>query len=220
MLTSTNVSAQEFLNTEPAEHLFNLGVRVGVNTSNRTFSKDYFREWNVNSWGTGFDAGVVVNLNMRDWFAIQPGFFFESRSGNYAYAENYFDRGEPEKFTELGHYRTYNFIVPIMASFRFNLSPTLRWICEAGPYGMFKLKSSDNDKIQVIDPQQNANDPLDVNIAKTRFFDFGLKIGTGFEFKRRYSVNVHYMAGARSVWNEPHSGGHHKAWVATVGYDF
>ncbi len=63
-----SMSASDFINTEPAENLFNFGVRIGMNASNRTFNNNYFDKWNVNSWGTGFDAGVVVNINMREFF--------------------------------------------------------------------------------------------------------------------------------------------------------
>lgn len=214
-------SAQDFLSTEPSERLFNLGVRVGLNSSNRTFSKDYFQQWNVNSWGMGFDAGVVLDLNMRDFFSLQPGFFFESRSGNYSYAQDYFDSmGEPKKFTQMGHYRSYNFIVPIMASFRFNLTERVRWIVEAGPYAQFKLHSSDGDKIQVIDSTDKSGAVASTSVAKSQFLDVGLKIGTGFCLNRKYSINVHYLAGANKVWKAPHDGGHNKAWVFTLGYDF
>lgn len=207
------------MNTEPAERLFSFGLRLGVNTANRTFDKKYFQQWNVNSWGSGFDAGMVVNLNFRDYFTIQPGIFYESRSGNYAYAQDYFANGKTEKFTEMGHYRTYNLVIPVMASFRFNLSGNVRWIAEAGPYLQLKLKSTDNDKIQVLRPQPNANSPVEADIARSHTYDAGLKIGTGFEFKRKYSINLHYLAGFREVWNAPCQGGRNKAWVATVGYE-
>lgn len=221
LLASTNMTAQDFLSAETPENLFNIGVRVGINTSNRTFGKEYFRRWNVNSWGTGVDSGVVVNLNMRDFFAIQPGFFFESRSGNYSYAQDYIDQeGETKDFTQMGHYRNYNFTIPVMASFRFNLSDNVRWIMEAGPYAQFRIHSSDGDKIQVIQPQTNAFSTVSVVSAQSNPFDFGLKIGSGLSFKNKYSLYVHYLAGGRKAWKAPHAGGHNKAWTVSLGYDF
>ncbi|MDE6533044.1 MAG: PorT family protein [Muribaculaceae bacterium] len=212
--------AQDFFSSEPAERLFSFGVRLGVNSSNRTFGKDYFKQWNINSWGTGVNAGVVIDLNMKDFFAIQPGFFFESRSGNYAYAQDYYENGEIQKFTQMGHYRTYNFTVPVMASFRFNVTDALRWNVEAGPYAQFKLHASDNDKITVIDPQPTTTSPLYTEAAKSNFLDFGIKMGTGLTLNRKYSFNVHYLAGTSNVWKNPHEGGRNKAWVFSLGYDF
>lgn len=211
--------AENFMSTEPADRLFNIGVRLGINSSNRTFGKDYFNEWNVNSWGTGMDVGAILDLNLRDFFSLQPGFFYESRSGNYAYSQTYYKLGDPDKYSQMGHFRTYSFVVPVMASFRFNLTDNLRWIAEAGPYAQFQLHSTDNDKIVVIDPQKSPSSLVSTSVAKTQFFDFGLKIGTGFSLFKKYSLYIHYMAGGKKVWKSPHAGGHNKAWVFTLGYD-
>lgn len=220
LFSSVNLSAQEFFSTETPEKLFNIGFRVGANISNRTFSKDYFKQWNVDSWGSGFDAGAVVSLNLRDFFSIQPGFFFESRSGSYAYAQDYFDKkGEAEKFTEMGRYRSYYFTVPVMLSMRFNLSGSLKWLVEAGPYAQVRLHSSDNDKITVIEPQESATSPLITEYAKGNNFDFGLKLGSGFMFKDKYSFYIHYLGGGCKAWKAPHEGGRNKSWVFTLGYE-
>ena len=80
-----SASAQDFFSTDDPETLFNLGVRVGINTSNRTLSNSIGNIWNINSWGTGFDAGVVADINFKNYISVQPGFFYESRSGSFVY---------------------------------------------------------------------------------------------------------------------------------------
>ncbi len=210
----------EFFSTEPAEQLFNFGVRLGVNASNRTFPKETFSAWNVNSWGSGFNAGVVVNLNMREYISIQPGIFFESRSGNYSYSENYVNnKNESDYFTQLGRLRTYNLIIPVMASFRFNIADNLQWLVEAGPYAQLKLHASDSNKIQVID-QPTPTSPLKLEYAKSNFADWGFKLGTGISFNQHYSFGIYYLAGCSKVWKSPLDGGLNKAWTFTLGYDF
>lgn len=220
-LTAVNLThAQEFFSTSPAETTFGFGARLGINSSNLTFLKPAFPAWNVNSWGTGFDIGFVADLNLREYLTIQPGIFYESRSGNYAYAQNFFDKsGQVSDFTQLGHYRSYNINIPIMASVRFNLTENLRWIVEAGPYAQMRIHDTASGKIQVIYPQASSSAPVIVETAKTNFFDFGLKIGTGFSLYKRYSIFVHYMGGMKNVWKSPLAGGHNKAWVFTAGYD-
>lgn len=218
-VSSAYVSAADFFSTDPADRLFNLGVRFGINTSNRTFSKDYFDIWNVNSWGTGIDAGVVLNLNMREFFSIQPGFFFESRSGNYSYVQNYVNSSnENDNYIQVGHVKTYNFVIPVMASFRFNITDNLKWLVEAGPYIQFKLHSSDADKIELI--EQSAYGNIKVSTAQSKFTDIGLKFGTGLMLDGHYSFSIHYMAGTSNVWKVPFEGGKNKAWSFTLGYDF
>lgn len=219
-LCAFSTYAVDFLSTEPAAQLFNLGVRIGVNASNKTFPTEKFTAWNVNSWGSGFDAGVVVNLNMREYLSIQPGIFFESRSGNYAYSEDYINKdNEADYFTQLGHLRTYNIVVPVVASLKFNLAENLQWLLEAGPYVQFKLHASDSNKIQVLD-QPTPISPLKVEYAKSKFTDWGFKMGTGIRFNDHYSFAIHYLAGASNVWKSPVEGGKNKAWTFTLGYDF
>lgn len=53
-----NASAADFFSTETPEQIFTLGARIGVNTSNCTIGEDSMRGYNVNSWGTGFDAAL------------------------------------------------------------------------------------------------------------------------------------------------------------------
>lgn len=214
-----SMSASDFINTEPAENLFNFGVRIGMNASNRTFNNNYFDKWNVNSWGTGFDAGVVVNINMREFFSLQPGFFFQSRSGNYSLVEEYINnRDEKDNFIQIGDYRIYNFVIPVMASFRFSIADNLKWLVEAGPYAQFKLHATDADKIEVI--SQDSEGSINKESAKSNFTDFGVKMGTGIMLNNKYSFSIHYMAGATNVWKAPYEGGKNKAWTFTLGYDF
>ncbi|MDE6753370.1 MAG: PorT family protein [Muribaculaceae bacterium] len=216
---SFSAYASDFFNTEPTDKLFNLGLRLGVNASNKTFSHDYFREWNVNSWGTGFDAGVIFNINLRQYLTIQPGFFFESRSGHYSYIQSYINpAGEEDYFTQLGKSRAYYFNIPIMASIRFNLASSLKWLVEAGPYFQLKLHASDNEKIEVL--TQSSSGDLTEGLASTKSVDAGLKFGTGLLISDHYSFSIHYLAGGRDVWKAPYNGGRNKAWTFTLGYDF
>lgn len=212
--------AADFFSTEPADQLFNFGIRIGVNASNRTFPSEKFTAWNVNSWGSGFDAGVVVNLNMREYISIQPGIFFESRSGNYSYSQPYVNnKNESDNFIQLGRLRTYNLIIPVMASFNFNIADNLQWFVEAGPYAQLKLHASDSNKIQIID-QPTPTSPLKLEYAKSKFADWGFKLGTGILFNKHYSFGIHYLAGFTKVWKSPLEGGLNKAWTFTLGYDF
>lgn len=211
--------SQNFLDTGAPSALFDIGVRVGLNTSNRTFSGKYFDRWNVDSWGMGFNAGAVVDLNFRDFFTIQPGIFYDTRSGDYSYAQSYIDnKGAEQQFVELGHYRTYNLTIPVMVSFRFNLAANVRWILEAGPYVMLRIHSTDGDKIEVI--KKNTERPGDYSVAtaESSATDYGVKIGTGISWKNRYSFNIHYLKGFNHVWKDPFKGGHNNQWSFTVGY--
>lgn len=226
LLIALPASAVPFFSTAAPSRLFSFGVRVGVNTSNQTLSKDFFNKWNNNAWGTGFTAGVVVPINFRDFFAIEPGFYYESRSGNYAYSGEYEWIGvdgamASNTMTQFGHYRNYNFTVPILAKVRFNLSSKVKWSVDFGPYVSWRLKSSGDD-FTVIDRDDTGviGGPGTFIKADDRNFDFGFKMGTGITVFKHLYLGVHYSAGALDVWKKDYLGGRNKAWTITAGWDF
>lgn len=215
--------ASDFFSTEDSPRLFTFGVRAGVNASNRTFSSKIFNAWNVNSWGSGIEAGIVANLNFKDYLAIQPGVFFNSRSGNYSYAQYYINTSyEEDKAYQNGHTRSYNFTIPVLAIIRFNPIEQLKWSVEVGPYVNLNLHTSDADKILILRQVGVTifNTPrYEYYSAKTSFFDAGLKIGSGLTIKDHYYFGIHYLAGFMDAWKDP-KGGKNKSWTFTLGYDF
>ena len=216
---SISASASDFFSTEDANKFFTFGGRLGFNTSNRTMANSAFTEWNHNSWGLGFDAGVVASLNFKNYLSIQPGLFFESRSGDYAYATAYItNMDKPDTFTEMGHMRSYYLTLPVMAVVNFNLAENIRWSVEVGPYFQFCLQDSGHKNITVLDRYPQMNDYFQYN-AENNSADVGLKLGTGLQFNDHYYVGVHYKAGFCNAWSKP-EGGRNKAWLFTIGYDF
>lgn len=139
--TALCATAADFFSTEKCDELFTFGARLGVNTSNRTLGDDAYPScYHHESWGNGLDVGAVVSLNIRDYLAIQPGFFFETRSGAYTImgtAEGSGLSSDGSEIAQAGRRRSYNFTVPVLAVFGFNVTDGLRWNVEAGPYVSF-----------------------------------------------------------------------------------
>lgn len=200
------VAAANFFDTSEPDNLFNIGVRIGLNTANQTHPSEGMK-LNLDSWGTGFDAGIVADLNFKNYLTIQPGFFFESRSNNYSYI--YSNLSDNILY---GHTRYTNFTVPVIASIRFNPADNIRWSIDFGPYFQFGLGGSDEGEFN--------STPFDIGYFDNRNkFDAGLKMGTGFKFFNHYYIGIHYMAGFCDVWKTL-DGGKHKSWLISIGYDF
>lgn len=211
--------AQKFFDTSEASTFFSLSGRLGLNTSNKTFPSGHYNLWNHNSWGTGFNAGVLANLNFREYLTIQPGIFYESRSGNYAYLTDYLNNlGRDDTFYEMGHLRGYYFTIPIMGVVKFNLAQNIKWMVEFGPYFQFSLKQTGISDIKVLYrlPQNMAYSSY---VAEYNKVDFGLKMGSGLQFYKHYYIGFHYLAGLCNAWKHP-SGGKNKSWEFSLGYDF
>lgn len=228
-MSAMSVAAADFFSKEQPEELFNLGVRLGVNTSNRTVGRENQTGYNVQGWGTGFDIGVVADLNIRDYLSIQPGVFFESRSNTYTFISPLGAVGNLEGVSsQAGTFNSYALTIPVMGAVHFNVTDDIRWNVEFGPYVSFMFGSKLKNKVNY-----NTTDLLPVPAPGEEFrqkaapVDFGFKLGTGLQILKHYSVGVHYMAGAVKAWKNVNFdgasysfGGRTKAWVFTIGYDF
>lgn len=219
---SNQANAADFFDTSTPEDLMNLGVRFGVNTSNRNVNKDVFNVWNCNSWGTGIDVGVVAELNFRNWFSIQPGIFYESRSGKYAYVnlDGYTESGDRILMSQYGRDRSYSFVIPVMACAHFNISDDLRWNVELGPYLQIVLKNTINGEFYRPVVASPESLPTGYNAVNSTKADFGFKMGSSLTILSHYVVGIHYEAGALKPWTDSSLGGRRKAWVFSVGYNF
>ncbi|MDE6272484.1 MAG: PorT family protein, partial [Muribaculaceae bacterium] len=208
--------------TSAPEDLMTLGVRLGVNTSNRNVNNDVFNVWNCKSCGTGVDLGVVAELNFRNWISVQPGIFFESRSGKYNYVNlyGYDDNQSRILMTQFGRDRSYSFVIPIMAAAHFNVTDDIRWNVELGPYLQIVLKNKVNGDFSA--PVYNDVNGLPVAYVPVNSTkcDFGLKMGSSLTLLDHYVVGVHYEAGMLKPWQDGKLGGRRKAWVFSIGYDF
>lgn len=221
LIAAPTMRADDFFDTSEADRPITFGARLGFNMSNQT-SPSTGKQLNLDSWGSGFDAGVVCDLNIRNFIALQPGFFFESRSNNYSYLYNGSIVPGSDFTHEYGHTRHYTFKIPVLASLRLNPAEDLRWSVDFGPYLSFGLGGSDKGYIPTNPQMENGHDFTHYNDGYYdlhRRFDFGFKMGTGIQYAQRYYLGIHYEAGALNVWKGL-SGGRHKAWMFTIGYDF
>lgn len=229
MLAGTAAAAQasDFFSTEPAEEFITYGARIGVNTANRTLSSDAFPAcYHNESWGTGFDLGGVVNFNFLDCVSVQPGLFFESRSGRNVIMGTASGSGlhdDGSEIAQAGKHNSYSLVIPVVGVAHFNVADEVRWNLDFGPYVAFTLGSSMKNKRYIIDG--DATQAL--FRQKPAGADFGFKFGTSIDILNHYNIGVHYMAGCTRAWQNRELenltksyGGHTKAWVFTVGYNF
>lgn len=215
---SLTATASDFFNTGEYEGSFlTVGARVGFNTSNMA-DDSFGKTFNLDSWGTGFDAGVIVDLHLRDWISVQPGFFFQSRSNNfsYVYDKTIFPNPGAHIYAN-GHTRRTLFKIPIMASVHFHPAECLVWNVDIGPV----LNYGIGGHRWYYDPTETPA-PKEYEIGYYDDFNrfmLGLKMGTGFLLMDHYYLGIHYEAGLRSA-RKYSAGGHDKAWTFTIGYDF
>ncbi len=218
------VANARFFSTAAPEDFIQVGIRAGLNTSTQTIDRDLFPNWSSSGWGTGFHAGVEVPLGIFDFLSIQPGFFYQLRSGDYAVSST-------SQTAQMGHYSMSYISIPVTVQINFNINERLRWSVEAGPYFSWRFGSHHSSAVVKPEGYNIATPDGDVAInpptidypvgtlAKQKK-DFGLKIGTFFLFDRHWYAGLHYYGGMTRVYKDKNLGGSNLQWSLTLGYNF
>lgn len=234
----TAVEADDFMDKGASRSFIEFGVRFGINSSSQKINhKDIYSDIQraFTEWKTGFEIGAVIDLNIKDYLVLQPGLFFQNKSYDYTVLSANFGSGEMTQM--LGHTRFYYFQIPVLVSLRFNLSHDFRWHVDFGPYFAFGL-GGDNE-MEVFSARINEGDGMilrkdykekffgdgDKQIVGMEAFDWGMKLGTAFTFKRHYSLGIHYNHGFRNIAksNINHlkkASAYNREWVVSLGYNF
>lgn len=222
--------ASDFLDTGVPDKAISFGVRFGLNSTGQSTSLKGYSDNVSHNRGTGFIIGGVVDLNIRQFFSVQPGFFFENRSYDYTVVR--YDQAQQSLQNDLGHTRSNSFTLPVLASFKFQLSHTVRWNVDIGPYFGFGLGGSDDREIIGL---KVASNPSEVSKYehfvvdgdyygngqwRHRKFDWGVKIGTGLRLSDHYVFNVYYMGGLKNVSDYGAWSMKSRSWNFSIGYDF
>lgn len=236
MATAMSMSAQLTVDQGTPENLFDLGVRLGFNSSN--VSNDYVESVaNMtqahNNWQEGVTIGAVIDLNIYNCLAVQSGVIYQRRRSDY---QNLIINEEKGMFNYYDGQRHANYFqIPVLASFRLRLNKHIEGIVDFGPYFAFGFGGKDkytryaslyNEETGIagIVPESISADYFgDKGVHKS--FDWGFKFGVGALVKDHYYVGIHYDAGARNILSHsPYSAstttGLNKAWNFTIGYNF
>ncbi|MDD2961010.1 MAG: porin family protein [Muribaculaceae bacterium] len=232
------LTASEFMDSSPASKPIGLGIRLGITSSSVGMNtKDIYPDLKkgITEWGAGFEVGAVVNLNIKNFFTLQPGFFFQNKSYNSTLIN--MNSANQKLENALGHSRFYYFQIPVLCSFRFNITNELKWNVDFGPYFAFGIggdtkyesfSTEINNGNAIIESRDYKYDYFgDSNSYNVRMksFDWGFKIGTGLTFLQHYSLSVYYNIGCKNVANNHQSflkdpSAKNKQWSFTLGYDF
>lgn len=232
ILSAVTSHAIDLIDTSAPDELVSVGVRLGLTTSDIKASVPFYGNNFMTNSKTGFATGAVVDLNIRKFFSIQPGFYFYNRSYNYsAVSSSILPASDMD--TQIGHTRRYSFTVPILASFHFDLTRILRWNVEIGPYFDFGIgDGKDEVEFRKFDSASSAIDAYTSQLGSRNYygdnawqhrkFDSGLQMGTGVELLGHYVFSISYQLGMRNVsaaanndWSIKN-----RCWTVALGYNF
>ncbi len=206
----------------------NFGVRVGMNVANA--GGDFKDDWDADFKSrVGFHVGVIADVELSEKFYLQPGLYFTTKGLKYEDKEG---MGLESKYN-------LNYLeLPILASYRFNLSDNMQWQINAGPYFAVgvggKVKGTDFDfdedaKFEFkYDAFGVADEDSDEEKGGLKRFDAGLSFGTGITYNKIY-FGIKYDLGLaniadKKVWVNEDTGKSQKIrnrnFAISVGYTF
>lgn len=206
----------------------NFGVRAGMNvaTAGGDF-KDERKDIADYKSRVGFHVGVIADVELSEKFYLQPGLYFTTKGL----------KTEDKEGMGLGLKCNLNYLeLPILASYRFNLSDNVQWQINAGPYFAVgvggKVKGTEfdgSDKFEYkYDAFGVADEDSDEEKGGLKRFDAGLSFGTGITYNKIY-FGIKYDLGLaniadKKVWVSEETGKSQKIrnrnFAISVGYTF
>lgn len=207
----------------------NFGVRAGMNvaTAGGNF-KDGIKDYMDFKSRVGFHVGVIADVELSEKFYLQPGLYFTTKGLKAEDKEgSYFDIKYNLNYLEL----------PILASYRFNLSDNVQWQINAGPYFAVgvggKVKETEFDSYEdkkfeyEYDAFGVADEDSDEEKGGLKRFDAGLSFGTGITYNKIY-FGIKYDLGLANIadkkaWTDENGKGQkirNRNFAISVGYTF
>ena len=226
----TATSAQEFRDMFGSDQKgkISYGVRAGLNISN--IAGEYGQEAGDKldyDTRAGFHIGGIVDIPITNGFYVQPGLLFTTRGAKESYSYREADYSEEATTT----YKPMYLEIPVLASFRADVSRSVNVQVNLGPYFAFGLGGK--CKYEYSDTEGNSDDGKSPFFGESsdneehfgaKRFDMGLSFGAGVTFKKHYYVGVAYDLGLTNMAIEKEWGKeakfHNRNFSIQVGYNF
>lgn len=156
-----------------------LGIRAGLNISKVNEKVDGYATDYKNK--VGYRLGIILDSRICENFYFQPGLYFTSLGAKLEVSD--------EKVTVNLHYLQ----LPILASYRIELTDQMKVHLNAGPYvavGLAGKQKADGIKVNAFSDEGGLNR-----------FDAGLSFGTGLSINKFY-FGLGYDLGLANILND------------------
>lgn len=219
------------------------GIRAGFNLSSfrGTFVNSYIDEIDGDNSAKfktrpGFQIGAIVDIPVTYGFYIQPGLYFTTRGARFVAkeSETLYEIEYSASYKEI--YRPFYLQVPILASFRANVTKSLQVQLNTGPYLAIGLGGKEVDIEDYTDSAGNEEHEKD----KYKFFgeskedeyhfgakrfDFGWCFGAGLTISGGFYVGIQYDLGCVNMllekeWGNGWGNLYNGNFAIQAGYNF
>ncbi len=167
-----------------------IGFRGGLNISSSrgSYNGNLVKELAKQGIDTRFDEefgghfGVIADIGITDWFYIQPGVYFTTKSFDFYLS----DKEKELEYSWRRLYELYYLEIPVLASFRIELADDFKLQLNTGAFVACGVGGNVKDvilKSEIIDIGDFLGNPFVKGEGGLHRFDAGLQFGIGFSYK-------------------------------------
>lgn len=182
-------TGSSFFSTSKSEESITYGIRAGMNVSSVNLE-------NTTS-SIGYNVGVSLDMPIFESLYVQSGAYFTMKGGKNKYDND-------KKLT------THYLEIPVLASYRYNISDNTQIQLNFGPYFAFGLTGKYKN-------HGSEWECFDDNELKR--FDMGLQLGTGVTIKKFY-LGLGYDFGLTNISQDSSDNMKNGNFFIQAGYNF
>ncbi|MCR5314335.1 MAG: PorT family protein [Bacteroidaceae bacterium] len=205
LICTIGASAQKYWDGSRADKLFTFGVRAGLNFGKQNALDDQAdRDFRL-----GYQVGVAVDANLARSFSVNTGVLMIQKG----WKQGYSDAGGKIDVKDNATY----FEIPVLASYRVELSDQAQFQLNLGPY--FAFGAFGKQKVESNYNMGNSEIDSFDEYRGNKKFDCGVSIGAGFTFSQIY-VGLNYERGLINVSRNTNNKFQNGAIALSLGYNF
>ena len=227
-----------FFDTSRPEKPVTFGLRVGMNSSGVATNYMDLQPELIQSnfyWHSGYQAGAVAALNIRKFFAVEVGAYWQHRGYDASLmAANAVDDYMGSQFVRV----RYNVItIPVTLSWKVNLQSQTVVSFDCGPYFSYGISGKKKLDSYIAFGEDEGQLVFDHTISEPNYFsadsreflavqrlDVGVQMGIGFTFFKHYMLGINYMHSLKNIAKNYEGGTDYTlrncGWNFVMGYNF
>lgn len=202
-------SSSSFFSTEKADGGVTFGVRAGLNFANMSVSDQDGSATLSPGSRTTFHVGLIADIPLMQSLYVQTGLYLQNKG--YKYDEDGYTETAKPMYLE----------IPVLASYRYDLSDALQIQVNAGPYFGYGIGGKAKAEGEYNEGEIDFFGDDDDQYGAKRF-NCGLQFGAGLTLNSHYYLGFAYQLGLTNIMDthDDYDKVKDRNWMISLGYNF
>lgn len=204
-------SSSSFFSTEKADGGVTFGVRAGLNFANMSLSDQEGGGATLSpGCRTTFHVGLIADIPLMQSLYVQTGLYLQNKG--YKYEEDGYTETAKPMYLE----------IPVLASYRYDLSDALQLQVNVGPYFGYGLGGKVKAEFEHYGDDEADFFGDDDDQFGAKRFNCGLQFGAGLTLNSHYYLGFAYQLGLTNniKTGDDYDKAKDRNWMVSLGYNF